>query len=361
MKRVGFIVGNQLHQIRWLHPDRITGGDFDRMRFGWVAEEVNQRRAGSLRYELYRPWHRYDAVVFVKAMGDRERRLRESLRRRGTRVVFDANVNYYEREGSFYYDGMAPTDQQVSEAVEMTGACDAVIADSRFIAGRCRRLQGRVAWIPDNVNLRLVPDEVVRLPTDPDRIDLLWCGQAMKLFELLAVEDSLRLFRKRIRLVLIANSRTALERWSPDVRQRFDRLLADVEHEFHPYVSVEALLAFYAARPGVFLSPRFLDNSYNLGHTEWKITLPMACRRWVLASPVPSYGDVAERSGGRGLRICATQEDWNRALEAAVAGAVDWDAEGEAASRVVAEHYATDVVAAEHARFLWNVMEGAEP
>ena len=43
MKRIGFIVGNQLRQIRLLHADRIPEGDFGLMRFGWIAAAVNRR------------------------------------------------------------------------------------------------------------------------------------------------------------------------------------------------------------------------------------------------------------------------------------------------------------------------------
>lgn len=355
MKRIGFIVGNQLRQIRLLHPDRIPEGDFGLMRFGWIAAAVNRRPEWGLRYELYRPWRRYDALVFVKAMGPRDRALRDRARRAGSKTVFDANVNYYDRAGTFYYDGMAPTEQQRWEAEDMTRGCDAVIADSRFLAERCAALNPAVRWIPDNVDMALVP------PRNPaadaaGALELVWSGQAVKLFELLAIEDVLRSLGARIRLTLVTNSLQALQVWQPDLRSRFDRLLADVPHSVRPYVSVADLLAFYASRRCVCLSPRFTDNSYNLGHTEWKITLAMACGRLALASPVPSYRAVAERSGGAGVWLCSTDADWLAAFERLQQGRLDWNAEEFAARGVVEKYYATETVAAEHAEFMKGVL-----
>jgi hypothetical protein len=74
-----------------------------------------------------------------------------------------------------------------------------------------------------------------------------------------------------------------------------------------------------------------------------------------LGSPLPSYRDVAERSGGAGLRLCDTDDDWSAAFDAALSGRIDFAAEEPAARRVVEKHYSTPVVAAEHAQFIREV------
>ena len=352
---MGFIVGNQLRQIRLFHADRIPEGDFGLMRFGWIADAVNRNPDFGFHYELYRPWRRYDALVFVKAMGARERALRDQARRAGCPVLFDANVNYYDHSGTFYYDGMAPSETQMREAEDMTRACDAVIADSRFIAGRCAPMNRKVRWIPDNVNMELVPPSRP-LPRQGAKLNVSWCGQAVKLFELLAIEETLLQYRHRLRLTLVTNSLAALRVWKPDLRHRFEGLLQAVEHTLQPYTSVTGLLDIYASQPGICISPRFADNTYNLGHTEWKITLALACGRMALASPVPSYCDVASRARGAGVRICSTSAEWASALDRLLAGEVDWAAEEAGARRVVETFYATAVVARDHARFMDEVL-----
>ena len=353
---VGFVIDGLLPRwprvwqwVRGCPSDSAVG----QMRFGWIARALSNDLGGPVRYRLFRPGQRYDAVVFLKSMNAGSQRLAEALRARGTRVIFDVNVDYFTpADGTFYYSGMAPTEAQTADARRMAGLADALIADSSHLATVCAGHHPCVRWISDNVNLAIVP--AYRPWKRGTRLDLLWSGESVKLFELLRIESVLRKYAAHIRLVLVTNSLAALERWFDPWKARFESLLADIEHTIIPFQSVEALLPIYA-RGGVFISPRFLDNSYNWGHTEWKITLPMACGRMALGSPLPSYRDVRERSGGAGLRLCESDDDWSAALDAVLAGRIDLAAEEQAARKVVDEHYSTPIVAAAHARFLREV------
>ncbi len=360
MNRIGFIIGHQLREIRILHADRMTGGDFGHMRFGWIAEWVNAHPELALHYELYRPWHRYDALVFIKAMGKQENRLRSLASKRNITTIFDANVNYYTQQGTYYYEGMAPTESQTLNAEEMTRHCGAVIADSRYIEQCCRLLNPHVKWIPDNVNFDLVP-HISHSTARSGKMNLLWSGQSNKLFEFLAIENTLRKYSQHIRLVLITNSLKALESWRPEIRMRFDRLLSDIEHVVVPYTNIEDLLKFYALQQGICIAPRFLNNDYNMGHTEWKIALPMACSRMAIASPVPSYQDVAAHTNGHGLWLCHNEPEWDEAFAHVLGTGISWTDEESAARKVIRDHYATDIVAPIHAAYLRNILTSNGP
>jgi glycosyltransferase involved in cell wall biosynthesis len=87
---------------------------------------------------------------------------------------------------------------------------------------------------------------------------------------------------------------------------------------------------------------------YNLAHTEWKISLGMACGLPAIASPVPSYVDVAERSEGAAVSICRSDEDWTRAIESFFENPARLAEAGRAAREVVQRHYETGVVARRH-------------
>src|SRR5919197_4342476 len=75
---------------------------------------------GDFRNELYRRDRRYDVVVFVKAMSERHREEAERARAGGARVVFDANVNYYEIWGDYDIVDTRPTEEQQRQAKAMT-------------------------------------------------------------------------------------------------------------------------------------------------------------------------------------------------------------------------------------------------
>ena len=354
--RVGFVIDSQLP--RWQRPWQMLRGcpsysSVAEMRFGWIAAHLNAQPGARVHYRLYRPWERYDAVVFLKSMSAESQQAARSLRARGTRVLFDVNVDYFTpASGTFYYQGMAPTAQQRDAARRMADLSDALIADSSHLATVCLQHHSHVRWIADDVDLRLAPPWRAWKPGA--KLDLLWSGEAVKLFELLSVEHVLRKLASRVRLVLITNSLTALDRWFDPWKSRFESLLQAVEHEIIPFQSIAVLLERYA-QGGVFVSPRFLDNSYNLGHTEWKITLPMSCGRMAIGSPLPSYHDVAKRSQGAGLRLCTTADDWEGTIDQVLSATIDLEAEEQAARAVVTNHYSTPVVAAAHREFLSHV------
>ena len=358
--RVGFVIDGKLPG--WRRPwEWVRGCPSDsavgQMRFAWLARELHADSASGVRYELYRPGRRYAAVVFLKSMSAACQQLAAELRARGTRVLFDVNVDYFTpASGTFYYRGMAPTAEQTASARRMAELSDALIADSSHLAKICTPQHRTVRWISDNVDLRMIPQY---RPWQPGaKLDLLWSGESVKLFELLSIEGVLRKFAPHLRLVLVTNDLTALDRWFEPWKARLEKLLAALDHQIIPFRSVSELLKIYG-HGGVFIAPRFLDNTYNWGHTEWKIALPMACGRVALGSPLPSYRDVAERSGGTGLRLCADDAHWSAALDEVLSGRFDFAAEEDAARAVVRNHYSTPVVAAAHRACVAEVCGGS--
>ena len=78
------------------------------MRTGAVASWMNQHDS-SYHHELYDPRHRYRVVVFQKMMDERCQREADRIRAYGGKVIFDANVNYYEKWGDYFVPGTEPT------------------------------------------------------------------------------------------------------------------------------------------------------------------------------------------------------------------------------------------------------------
>ncbi len=353
--KVGFVINGRVPEVAALglgmRPWHLFLGWDDSaspmsfMRFRWISRELK----GRADYELYRPGRVYDAVVFLKSMGERCRELAALLREQGTRVIFEANVDYYsEFAGESRFGAMAPTARQRADAVEMTREVDLVIASSRHLAGVCGEYNERVVWVPDNVDFRLVPRSQGGRPRKDGRLNLWWSGMAEKLCEFLAVEEALLSCRERVHLRLVTGDLAALRAWPDEVRVRFDRLLEAVPHSFHRFSGIENLLDRYS-EGGVVVSPRFLDTPYNLGHTEWKISLGMACGLPAIASPVPSYRDLAERAGAGAVRLCHDEAAWGAALDEVIGmGEGERRVAGDAARAVVEEFYSTRVVATAH-------------
>jgi glycosyltransferase involved in cell wall biosynthesis len=369
VKTVGFIVNSRRPQwgalSRGLRPWYMATGWPDHgspmhfMRFGWVAEEVNRRHNHDLRYELFKPWRDYDAVVFLKSMENGCADLADALRSRGKRVVFEANVDYYSEVASGTLPAeLVPDAVQRDKAIRMTGAADAVIASSRQLAAVCAEWNTNVSWVPDNIPSRMVPAPARPPTTAGPALEIWWSGMAAKTADLLRIADVLGRLGRRVRLNIVTGDlEAALRRLPGETSSRLRSLLSAVPHRLHRFRSIPDLLALYAAAPGVIISPRFLDNPYNAAHSEWKITLGMACGLPAVASPQPSYLDVAQRCGHpQAVTLCRTDEEW----EAAFAGALEGKSRAEiseAAREVVQSHYSTEVVARLHAETVHRALE----
>lgn len=358
MKRVGFIINSRIpawdslrrgmrpHHMLLGWPDKYSPMHF--MRFGWIADEIN--RGGDIRYELFKPWKEYDAVVFLKSMEAGCARLAEHLRDRGCRVLFEANVDYYTEAGNESLPReLVPTPAQRSAAIRMTSFSDRVIASSRHLAEICREWNPLSAWVPDNIPLRMIPSGNCGSAVREGRLQVWWSGMPAKIVDFLAIEKVLGALRGRIHLNLVTGDlASAMGRFSSDQSTRIDRLLSTIGHTFYRFQDIPRLLGLYHQGGGVILSPRLLDNPYNQSHTEWKITLGLACGLPAITSPQPSYMDVAGRcETPRTVCICESDEDWQAAFEEVLEGRRA-EEKSRAAAEVVRRHYSTEVVAALH-------------
>jgi glycosyltransferase involved in cell wall biosynthesis len=292
--RVGWVTADTLSggatRLSRLHPPvsmRITNTAF------WIDAHSSR-----IRNDLYRPDRRYDVVVFFKAMDDQCRAEAERIQAYGGKVVFDANVNYYEIWGEYDIDGTKPTPGQQGQATAMTELADHVVADSSYLLGVVRRSNEHATWIPDNVDTRLYRPGPRREDAEPLR--LVWSGVAQKAAHLLAIGDVLASV-SGLELVLVADrppeAMTALSKALPCRYERFS----------------DPRYAGILRRSDVIVSPKRLTNAYELAHTEYKITLGMASGLPAVASPQQSYVEAIGHAGG-GV-VASSPEEWRGALE----------------------------------------------
>ncbi len=304
-----------------------------RMRIANTARWLDANAAG-FRNEMYVPGRRYDVVVFVKAMDERSQEEARRIQAYGGKVVFDANVNYYEDWGEYDVPGTRATREQREQAVAMTTLADWVVADSTYLLERVAALNPRSSWIPDNVDLRLYGRTREHGPRTPVR--LVWSGVAKKAQHLLVVEDALAAL-DGFELVLVADEpppilarlRQALPcRYTRFSDRRYARILADSD---------------------VIISPKRLVSAYELGHTEWKITLGMAAALPAVASPQPSYVEAISAHGG-GV-VAETTDEWVTAL-ASLRDPARRAEVGRLARATVVERYSTPVVSRQYGALL---------
>jgi hypothetical protein len=247
---------------------------------------------------------------------------------------------------------MVPSPRQKIDAEQITKAAGAVIASSRHLMKVCSRMNPLSHWVPDNILPEFLTSPCWKKRPD-GRLSVWWSGMATKAFDLLAAEASLQRFQDRIHLHMVTDDfAQGKAKWRPEVRKRFEAFLRKVPHTFHRFESISHLLKLYSTG-GIIISPRFLEIPYNLGHSEWKITLGMACGLPALASPQPSYEDVAQRAQPNAIRICRNNSDWEEALEWVLSRP---NQPSEAAQEVVRRHYLTPLVAEQHRKAVQSAL-----
>jgi glycosyltransferase involved in cell wall biosynthesis len=329
--RVGWVAaearegGNR--KLSRLHPPvsmRITNTAF------WI-----NAHSGRVVNELYHPGRRYDVVVFFKAMQGWYLEEAERVRRTGARIVFDANVNYYERWGDYDIERTEPTLEQQRDAIAMTELADHVVADSTYLRDVVAGINERVTWIPDNVDLRVYRPGPKRRATAP--LKLVWSGVAQKAAHLLEAADAFASV-SGIELTLVADR-------PPEA---MTELAAALPCRFVRFGDRRYAASLRAS--DVIVSPKRLTNAYEVAHTEYKITLGMAARLPAVASPQRSYVEAIGHAGG-GI-VASSDDEWRRALERLRDDHEHRAELGGRARRTVEEVYATPVVSARYLRLL---------
>jgi glycosyltransferase involved in cell wall biosynthesis len=321
--RIGWVASHTLHDPRgrrfWTLRPPVS------MRIANTARWIDANAAG-VHNEMYRRGRRYDVVVFFKTMDAEAQAEAERIHGRGGKVVFDANVNYYEVWGEYDISGTQPTAEQQRDARAMTTLADHVVADSTYLLGVVQALNERATAIPDNVDLRRYRG--VR-EHEGEALRLVWSGVAKKARPLLMLRDVLGDL-DGIELVVVSDEEPAV---LSELREAVPVRFVKFSERRYARTLLEC---------DVIVSPKRLTNAYELGHTEYKITLGMAVGLPAVATPQQSYVEAIEHGGGGYL--AEDGDAWRDALSRLRDPALRGEIGARARSTVV-ERYSTPVVA----------------
>jgi glycosyltransferase involved in cell wall biosynthesis len=310
---------------------------FTGMRVGNVARWINAQTR-DITNELYHPDRRYDVVVFQKMMDARCQAEAETIQAHNGKVIFDANVNYYETWGDYFVPGTRPTAEQHADAIRMTAGADLVVADSSYLAGVIHPINVRVSVIPDNVDMSVYGRARRHCTAHPVR--LVWSGIAKKAVHLLSIVEALAALRD-VELVLVVDT-------APECLSELERAIRCRVVKFSDRRYARTL-----AGCDIMLSPKRLINAYEMAHTEYKISLGMGVGLPAVASPQPSYVEAIGHRGG-GI-VADTLDEWRDALIRLVSSPALRGELGGLARQTVLEQYATPVIAARYEMLLRNL------
>ena len=259
-----------------------------------IAERINKDKEFKISRHMRNP----DVTIVVK-------RMEPDLKiPKGSKLIFDTNVNYFTRTGDFIVPGTMPTDDHMKNARTMAQKADKVIVTSTSI--RCSLLE-RAEVIKDPIEIDIYRPKFAGegLRAGDERLRLIWCGIRKKAKHLELIEDVLYNNKDRISLKIVTDGEASNNPTPPVLERLVKNLGAEVLR--YSYKN----LAYHFRESDVVISPKILNNSYEMGHTEHKITCGMACGLLAIASPQPSYLEAAENGG---VTICESDDEWGEAI-----------------------------------------------
>lgn len=239
--------------------------------------------------ELYNPLKKYDIVIFQKRFDGETRKLTKRLKKRSIKFLLDINVNYYDISSKFVMR------KQREDIIKFTELADGIIVTTNFLKKIVKKLfPHKKIWLIEES----MEDRFFRKRKGKKKfikpLKLIWCGYSMKASEILLIEDILKDLYQKINyeLILICEKRPKIKIGE-----------APIKFIKYNYSKAPDLLL----RGDIFIAPRDLKDSYNLGHSFTKIGIAMAAGLPVIASPVPSYI-------GSPAILCRDQEEWKENL-----------------------------------------------
>ena len=235
-------------------------------------------------------FHKPDIAIIVRRQDYIIQQVARLLKRRGVRVIFDINVNYYERWGENINETVS--EKQVKQAIELTKIADAVFVSSEYIHEKALNLNENSYYLPDSVDLKhfckrkMYPDEIKK------PLKLIWSGINLKIEDLKLIRDATK--DLPVKLYIIS-----------DIKREIGMPYRFIKWEYQSFPDT----ILYG---DLCISPKPLRNSYDMGHSYFKIAVFLAQGVPVIASPLPSYKEII--TTGKNGYIAESVDEWRKYL-----------------------------------------------
>ena len=233
-----------------------------------------------------------DISIFVRWQNNQAYECIKKQKDRKKVVIFDQCVNYFDVAGTFP-GNYGSTNENRLQILRMAKLSDAFTCPSEFIRQRAQQEGIPSHYIPESIDLKHFRNEKIPNNSEKQPLKAIWSGQSVKANEL---NDVIPLLKERnISLNVISEKK-------PNLSFSFDYI------PWSYYTFQKTILN------GDFcIAPRKTNNSYDLGHSHFKIGIFMAHGIPALAAPIPSYIEIIKETNGG--KICESASEWEIALD----------------------------------------------
>lgn len=322
MKTIGYIIGE------WPRPYEYASASV-RLRVYDIIRLFKNDTQFSL--ELYRPWKKYSAVIFLKRDSEALHKAKK-LKTSRTKIILDVNAQIFDR--SLYGKGFFNNFDQnyFSMVSEFANVADFITVTSPYLLEKVTSLFGseKVALLPENIPINYRFQE--RAERDDDTLHFVYIGYAAKANQISLLKEQLKKLSEKysIHYTMICERDPKLS-------------IPGITFTYTPFkITTLHKKVFFG---DIFLSPRDMSDTYNLGHSFTKIGLPMSLGIPVIASPLPAY------QNSPALLIDSLDDKWTRAILHLVTNKEFYQEKSKAGVRFCQNNFSPEVTHRKYADF----------
>lgn len=289
---------------------------------------MNYLEQQGIRVELYKPFRKYDVVIFTKTRSEKAVRLARKLHQQGIPIYYEAYCEYLE-DPSRADDWERVNILKIVEQADMVGTC------SEEQRQAFSNYHPHVVMIPESVHDAFF--EVEKKHEKKEHVTLVYCGYSAKAKDTLCIEAVLKRMQQEYgcRLLYLCEKDPGL----PDLT--YDYLLYDQRKI--PQLLLEG---------DIMIAPRPMEGIEKLAHSFTKVAYPLAVGLPAVASPVPSYVDTP-------VILCRNEEEWMAELVKLAQSVEERSHVGTLGREYVRQHYSLQVVGEEYRRILEKLCKTA--
>ena len=241
-----------------------------------------------------------DLAIFVRRQDNTDYELAKRLKKRNIKLILDLCVNYFVESST---PGMLKpvTKEHINNCVRMTKLCDAVFCASLNIKDSAKKFNKKSFYLPDSVDakhFKYIKNEKDFLRK---RIRAVWAGTTEKANELLEYMNILDELNISLRII---SEKRPKNFGYPFFFSPHKAYFSKWKYKTFPKTMLKGDFVF---------APRDISESYNRGHSFFKIGIFLSVGIPVIASPVPSYKELIFKNNCG--KICETKNDFRKTIK----------------------------------------------
>ena len=262
-------------------PDLISKNSFLTPYFSNYNEQVASTRLRvhdlifnslglkELTARFLNPFEKFDIIVFQKSFDENAYTIAKKYKEKKSKIILDINVNYFDIKSEYILR------RQHTDIINFLKITDMVFTTTEYLKSFILKNNffSNIEVIPE-----IISDEffkVKKIHKKKEQVNFLYVGYAIKALELELIKQDLEKLSDKYNIKLIT------------ICEKPPKINIKIRKEFIKYNQYS--LPQDMMKGDIFINPRDLSESYNLGHSFIKIGYPMSVGLPVIASPIPSY------------------------------------------------------------------------